>query len=165
MNNGMNEYTNRAWVNHFSLCACLTQLEHWFLHLDAQLWALISLREHISFSLLRRTPSLMAWGGKKGFSEPLTGLTFSLRTERGRPPLAPNPGGVFHLAHTHRPAHSSLVWLSWSWEGGLQSWVSCISGAFPALVEWQDHSKPRFSTLERAAVIKHSQHCSEDRMR
>ena len=97
MNNGMNEYMNRAWVNHFSLRACLTQLEHWFLHLDAQLWALISLREHISFSLLRRTLSLMVWGGKGASQSPLQALPSPWGLTEGDP--TPSVG-VFRLAHT-----------------------------------------------------------------
>lgn len=49
----------------------------------------------------------MASGGKGGFSEPLTLLAFSLRTERESTP--PHASGVLRLAHTQASTQLSCV--------------------------------------------------------
>lgn len=69
INEWVNEWMmNGAWFNHFYFHACLSPLEPCFLYLGTQFWALTSLRQNISFSLLRKMliPEVDGLGREEG---------------------------------------------------------------------------------------------------
>jgi hypothetical protein len=115
--------------------------------LGIQFWALICLRANISFVLLKRT------------SKPVGDMRRLLWVYCWPYPCPDSRQreALLLVALCTEAGKWLLVWLSWSWSELPQGQVQWISGmrfiewdSFnPMVVEWQDHSKPRFSPLNR----------------